>query len=143
MGQELFNAFNVKGWDGGRAWISTSTLFARYNLPAYLVTGSLPTGGRQVDPTQRANFADFNSGWQPQLELAAANACTTDTVVDFYTSLLITFPLSTAKRNDLIQQLNATGDTRQLPFDPTAPDAEPRLRNLVQLVMMMPEYQIC
>jgi hypothetical protein len=143
MGQELFNAFNVKGWDGGRAWISTSTLFARYNLPAYLVTGRLPTGGKQADPSKRTDFADFNSGWQPTLELAAANACTTDTVVDFYIRELINDAIPPEKRNELIQQLNATGDTKQHPFDPTANDSEARLRGLVHLLMMMPEYQIC
>ena len=48
MGQELFNAPTVKGWDGGRAWINTSTLFARYNLPAYLGTGNCPATSKQT-----------------------------------------------------------------------------------------------
>ena len=32
MGQVPFNPPSVKGWDGGKAWISTSTLLTRYNL---------------------------------------------------------------------------------------------------------------
>src|ERR1041384_3475738 len=59
MGQELFNAPTVKGWDGGRAWINTSTLFARYNLPAYLGTGKLPATSRQTAPTDaRMQYSD-------------------------------------------------------------------------------------
>jgi uncharacterized protein (DUF1800 family) len=32
IGQALFNPPNVKGWDGGRAWINSSTLIGRSNL---------------------------------------------------------------------------------------------------------------
>jgi uncharacterized protein (DUF1800 family) len=46
MGQILFAPPNVKGWDGGKAWISTSTLLFRYNFANYLVNGDaiLPPG---------------------------------------------------------------------------------------------------
>lgn len=45
MGQILFAPPSVKGWDGGRAWISTSTLLFRYNFANYLINGDamLPT----------------------------------------------------------------------------------------------------
>lgn len=39
MGQNLFQPPSVKGWDGGRAWINTSTLFVRHNLLIHLLTG--------------------------------------------------------------------------------------------------------
>ena len=39
LGQELFAPPNVKGWDGGLAWITTNNLLARYNLAALLVQG--------------------------------------------------------------------------------------------------------
>jgi uncharacterized protein (DUF1800 family) len=42
MGQNLFQPPNVKGWDGGRSWINTSTLFVRQNLLVYLITGRRP-----------------------------------------------------------------------------------------------------
>jgi uncharacterized protein (DUF1800 family) len=46
MGQILFAPPNVKGWDGGKAWISTSTLLFRYNFANYLINGNaiLPPG---------------------------------------------------------------------------------------------------
>ncbi len=46
MGQVPFNPPNVKGWDGGKAWISTSTLLTRYNLAGALL-GAAP---RQAAP---------------------------------------------------------------------------------------------
>ncbi len=42
MGQDLFQPPNVKGWDGGRAWINTSTMFVRQNVAVYLLTGKRP-----------------------------------------------------------------------------------------------------
>ena len=55
MGQRLFAPPSVKGWDGGRAWINTSTMFMRQNTLLYLLTGQRPdgepwdTGGDQFD----------------------------------------------------------------------------------------------
>jgi uncharacterized protein (DUF1800 family) len=40
LGQNLFDPPNVKGWDGGRAWISSSTLLVRYNAAGHLVRGT-------------------------------------------------------------------------------------------------------
>lgn len=42
MGQSLFYPPNVKGWDGGRAWINTNTLMVRYNFAGFLVSGVVP-----------------------------------------------------------------------------------------------------
>lgn len=39
LGQELFAPPNVKGWDGGAAWINTATLVRRQQLAAVLVKG--------------------------------------------------------------------------------------------------------
>lgn len=48
MGQNIMFPPSVKGWDGGRSWINTSTLFVRQNLMAFLLTGKKPNG---YDPT--------------------------------------------------------------------------------------------
>src|ERR1700737_1474215 len=49
IGQILFAPPNVKGWDGGRTWISTSTLLFRYNFANYLINGDaiIPMNARQ------------------------------------------------------------------------------------------------
>jgi len=54
MGQRLFAPPSVKGWDGGRAWINTSTMFMRQNTVLYLLTGQRPDG--EPWETGGANF---------------------------------------------------------------------------------------
>jgi uncharacterized protein (DUF1800 family) len=44
MGQSICYPPSVKGWDGGRSWINTSTLFVRQNIMIYLLTGRRPEG---------------------------------------------------------------------------------------------------
>jgi uncharacterized protein (DUF1800 family) len=46
LGQDLLLPPNVKGWDGGLSWITTSNLLNRYNYAGYLVLGENPNGGR-------------------------------------------------------------------------------------------------
>jgi hypothetical protein len=42
LGQDLFYPPNVKGWDGGSAWINTGAMLGRYNLPPALATAQPP-----------------------------------------------------------------------------------------------------
>jgi uncharacterized protein (DUF1800 family) len=42
MGQNLFDPPSVKGWDGGRAWISTNTLMLRHNVAHMMIYGGSP-----------------------------------------------------------------------------------------------------
>jgi uncharacterized protein (DUF1800 family) len=44
MGQSLFFPPNVAGWEGGRSWVNTSTLFVRQNILNFLLTGKTPSG---------------------------------------------------------------------------------------------------
>ncbi len=43
MGQDLFLPPSVAGWEGGRTWINTSTLYTRQNVATFLLTGARPT----------------------------------------------------------------------------------------------------
>jgi uncharacterized protein (DUF1800 family) len=58
MGQNLLFPPSVKGWDGGRTWVNTSTVFVRQNALNFLLTGRLPTGydgnakEERYDPTE-------------------------------------------------------------------------------------------
>lgn len=144
MGQDLFNAPTVKGWDGGRAWINTSTLFARYNLPAYLGTGKLPAVSKQTGPVDtKTQYVEFDSGWNPQMDLAAGNIATTDGVVDYYIRKLLGFALDDRKRDDLIEYMNGTGDAVSHVHDPITAESDRRTRGLVHLIMAMAEFQLC
>lgn len=41
LGQNPLAPPNVKGWDGGRAWINANTLLTRYNLPVQLASAPI------------------------------------------------------------------------------------------------------
>ncbi|MEO7166341.1 MAG: DUF1800 domain-containing protein [Chthoniobacterales bacterium] len=56
LGQLLFAPPNVKGWDGGQSWISTSTLLLRYNFADYLLQGA-PADQESDDDIRRAPLA--------------------------------------------------------------------------------------
>ncbi len=59
MGQILFAPPNVKGWDGGKSWVSTATLLFRYNFANYLLNGTQPAAPAAVqrDPVALAQLA--------------------------------------------------------------------------------------
>lgn len=59
LGQELFAPPNVAGWDGGRAWINTNTLLARYAVAGILSTGGEAARGieRRVATSGAPDFA--------------------------------------------------------------------------------------
>ena len=77
------------------------------------------------------------------MDVADAAASTGDAIVDYYVRRLIQDAVAERKRKDLIEFLNGTGDARQHLFDPTGPNAENQLRELVQLVMAMADFQLC
>ncbi|CAN5833578.1 DUF1800 domain-containing protein [soil metagenome] len=58
MGQDLFYPPSVKGWDGGRSWINTATLFVRQNMMVFLLTGKRPEG---KDPLAEQEPFDANA----------------------------------------------------------------------------------
>lgn len=61
MGQSLFEPPSVKGWDGGRSWINTSTIFIRQNVAVYLLTGKRP---------DLYDWQQNSEAWDPQALLS-------------------------------------------------------------------------
>lgn len=67
LGQTLFEPPNVKGWDGGRAWISSSTLLVRYNTAGNIVRGfggAVPDIDKIVPPGIPADELIENMAWR-------------------------------------------------------------------------------
>jgi uncharacterized protein (DUF1800 family) len=50
QGQELFYPPNVKGWDGGRTWLTSTTMLERGNWVSDVVWGNPSLGLRPYDP---------------------------------------------------------------------------------------------
>lgn len=92
MGQILFAPPNVKGWDGGKSWISTSTLLFRNNFANYLINGEaiLPQAvrGRGGDLGFRAGARGADEVHRDPIEIAKlAPAALRDTPEKFIATL--------------------------------------------------------
>jgi len=120
MGQDLFAPPNVKGWDGGLAWVSTSTLLERYNFANRLCTAR--------EDTTRTTF-------DPLPALSAAGLTTAEAVADRYLRLLVDGDVPPEVRAALVAYLNDGG-----PFD-LAAHGDIKVRGLVHLIMATPIYQ--
>lgn len=62
MGQRLFFPPSVKGWDGGRSWINTSTLFVRQNVSTFLLTGKKPQGSDAMAEVEKYDPSTLLAG---------------------------------------------------------------------------------
>lgn len=136
LGQELFNPPNVKGWDGGIAWINTSTLLSRHNLALLLTTGenALPVVTRNPNAkklAQRAmnrlspHAADLDKIFTAEEQRSA------DALLAAVERRFINGPLKTKDRAALLDYLKAQGDLD-----------DHDLLGFVRLAMCTPDYQL-
>jgi hypothetical protein len=121
---------NVKGWPGGRSWINTSTLFVRYNTCVMLAGG----GGQIAAATGRAGGAKILKGLRTGGNVgdyqAKGNGSAASTVDD-WVARLIQRPIDADKRQVLIDALGSK------------PDNPENVKRMIQLIVSMPEYQLC
>ena len=139
LGQELFQPPNVKGWPGGITWITTNSLFDRYNFAAELVEGksvrmpSLEGGMHSILGRLGEPDALF------EIDPANVKALFTDvelsTPGQFLDTLQSRFLNGTLKPQRLAP-LEAFLQNR-------LPIAEEDIRQCVRLIMSTPEYQLC
>ena len=152
MGQDLFSPPTVKGWDGGTAWINTSTLMSRIAFANAISNSRVLLGGqapRLTDYVQQNNLSP--EGW-----------------VDFLAETLGPLPLTPATRQTLVDYVKGTdapATTQNADFVAPAPapfrrgqrnggrgynrmrgpsygGLEGRLRGVIPLIMATPEYQV-
>ncbi len=141
MGQDLLLPPSVKGWDGGQSWISTSTLFDRYNFarPVLGLEDSRPSGanggpgkkaGKKAVRDAFRSLPRWNAdagrklvlGKDPE-KLSAAEA------VDRVVRRFLLVPLAPEARKKLEDFYSGA-------------DPETRLEELIHLVLSSPEYQV-
>jgi hypothetical protein len=129
MGQDLFNPPSVKGWDGGRAWISTSSLFERFNFAAAVTGQRGPEGTSHVDPES------IFEGVQPT---------SVDDVLERTVTHLLDGELPPEGRAALRAYLEVPDDpkAKASPFAFDRRFVDGKLRGLLHLVLSTPEYQL-
>ncbi len=72
LGQDILDPPNVKGWPGGRAWITSSSLLYRQQLIERLVRGQEMDEAGQDNPKMRRLRAHMVAGMGQRLEVLAA-----------------------------------------------------------------------
>ncbi len=128
MGQELFMPPSVKGWDGGRKWINTSTLFVRQNLLVYLMTGRDP---------ESSPWEASQGGWNPSPFVEHLDGLPgRDRIADSVT-YLARFILGAAPTDGRLQQWIDLARARGSNL------SSETLIHLISLMTACPEYQLC
>jgi uncharacterized protein (DUF1800 family) len=114
MGQSLYAPPSVAGWDGGTAWINTTTTLARTNL----VLGLLSTGddafGKRLDPKALAERHGRSGGRE---------------VAEFFIELSVQDAFDAKVRDRVVAAASGA--------DPGA-----AAREAATLVLTSPEYQL-
>ena len=75
LGQDLFYPPNVKGWDGGEAWINANSLLLRYNMPASLIFAAADAAENPMEGEMMSMEEMMRGG---QSELAISPYCGTN-----------------------------------------------------------------
>ena len=150
MGQVPFYPPTVEGWDSGPAWITSSTLLARYNVAGRLLLGAevdpsrptllLPPALAWVPVTRSpgAQEAEFSSmAWV--IEAGAIDAASA--VVELERRFL-RIPLSEEKRAEVASFLETREWVPVAEEDARRGEMEYLLRRALHLILCTPEYQL-
>ncbi len=127
MGQDLLNPPNVKGWDGGRSWITTSAMLSRANLAAVLL-GARPTLGRGermggFGAGRGSGLADIDE----LLEAAATNGRDGGAVVERLALALGAMDVNSGTQAAINSYLTSSGSSPKV---------------ALQMLMSSPEFQL-
>jgi uncharacterized protein (DUF1800 family) len=115
IGQAVFYPPNVKGWDGGRAWINTSTLLGRSNLVAEILKNN----------ATRFGGADLET-------LAREHKVTSPRpLVAWLDELLIAGQLTEESHTELVQFFNETAGSQSR-----------RIAELIHTLSTIPQFQL-
>jgi uncharacterized protein (DUF1800 family) len=123
MGQDLLNPPDVSGWAGGSAWISSTTLFERFNFANKLATARDAT---------KPYFTDIPG------RVAARGVASSDMLVDYFVGLLVDGDLTPEARQALLSYVDGQNP---IALD-NANSVDLKARGLVHLAMSVPSYQL-
>ncbi len=114
IGQGLFFPPSVKGWDGGRTWINSSTLLGRSNMVRRLLTS---------EQTRFAEKSIVEYVEEHGIKDAAG-------VLDFFETLLFAVPIRSAVRSDMQQLFEGSLSNRD------------KLISALHALCTLPEFQL-
>lgn len=125
MGQSVIFPPNVKGWDGGEAWINANTVLVRFNYGLTLAT-------------QR----EFARRTDVEAMLKDRGLSSAESIFDFYARVLHDGRLSDEDRKKMLIYMarNEKGELDN--FKLSGSTVNSKVRGMIHLMMSMPEYQL-
>lgn len=127
--QDLFNPPDVRGWEGQRKWISSNTYPTRNNFTDSIINGKRFDRNTTIKKVDVIPFTRSFSSSENAVQF-----------IEDISKFLIQFPLSTTKKNSLLQtMLDGTAISNWSTYDPLA---EGRLKNFYKYLMRLPEFQL-
>ena len=157
IGQAIMEPPNVKGWDGGTAWITSSNLIGRYNITRDLISPR-PAGRRgrgrgsrlsrvtdrvtdMMNPTtdRRIQFAERFSAYDLVQE---AGVSSPEEILALFEKRFLATGLAEERRQALIEFLGGMDGTAPLDLQ-NQRRASLKLSEFLHLMTTAPEFQIC
>ena len=130
MGQHLYAPPNVKGWEGGPAWLNTATVLARHNFAHSLVNGA----GDLNDYAKKYSPRNFYTPANPLALISRQGITDPAKIVDYFANLLLTGDVRPAARDKLVAFI---GDA-----NPETETFKQRCRDVIFALLTLPEYQL-
>jgi uncharacterized protein (DUF1800 family) len=140
----LFNPPNVKGWDGGTAWLSSQKLLQRCGVVATLASGksldNFKIKAKQMDVADDLEMSEGTMFGKPRKEqklpvLKWNKSLTTNKLIIQDLSERLIFTVSKDMQTDMEQVL-------KYDFNPTEMNAQQAITRLAEYIMKSPEYQL-
>jgi uncharacterized protein (DUF1800 family) len=141
----LFEPPNVKGWDGGTAWLSSQKLLHRCGIVATLASGksleNFKFKAKQMEEmegmemSEEAMFSRSEKKEQKPMFLWDKSLTNNKLIIQNLSERLI-FLVSKDMQTDMEQVL-------KYDFNPSEMNAQQAVTRLVEYIMKSPEYQLC
>lgn len=158
LGQELMQPPNVKGWEEGEAWISTSTLMMRGNLQGLLL-GTYELEGTEAEivnvigqsfARESRTLKKFGeSRYRPRINfssrLAKFGRTSDRRIVEFLIEELLATPVEESAQALLVEFLveeRVRLEIEEGQVHLSGPSGEALLRRLAHLILSLPEAQL-
>jgi len=134
QGMDLFIPPNVKGWDGGRAWLDSGKLIARNAAINFMFNPPAPK--KQTPDTMNMNEEEFPEDANPFVaHITWSNKCKTNLdIINEFSDKLI-FDVDNQMQQDMEKII-------KYDFDPNSQNAEDAVKLLVRYMLRTPQFQI-
>jgi uncharacterized protein (DUF1800 family) len=131
QGQQLYQPPNVKGWEGGKAWLNTATVLARHNF-AYEMCNGMSQLNREATRITGATFVPYAD---PLALHRQAKIDDAPKIVQFYGNLLLPGDLKPEVAGKLTRFVEKD-DPEEFVF-------KQRCRDIMVALLTLPNYQLC